>query len=425
MKSKYLVPFLTVIFTGFSICTEKAIADVVVEWQPGDNFDNIQQAIDSGDSLVIISQAEQPWIISKTLIANTPNQTIRFESGVVLEAQPGQFQGRSDQLVRIEADNVTLSGYDATFKMQKDDYANPNLYEPSQFRHAIVARGALNFTIEGLTIIDSGGDAILVTNGRKSESGTIPEKRFSSGTVRDVVADNNYRQGISVVSAQNLVVENSIFKNTSGVRPSAGVDLEPDFPWQKLVNINFNNNQFLNNDRHGIQIGLGKYRGEGVTDVSINFDGCISTDNGLNGIRLQGIRAGFYNGPQGLISFKDCEIEGSGEHGIWIRNDQLDPSATFQVKFENTKVIDSAIKTGEFYPVTLWNTIDPGGITNIDFGDDFVIRDNKKRPGVFANGPGKKDGFTNISGIVNIENPKQKPSRLGKNLTNVTVKFTN
>ena len=47
------------------------------------------------------------------------------------------------------------------------------------------------------------------------------------------------RQGMSVISAVNLSVENTIFSNTAGTAPAAGVDLEPDFPHEAMVNITF------------------------------------------------------------------------------------------------------------------------------------------------------------------------------------------
>ena len=45
-----------------------------------------------------------------------------------------------------------------------------------------------------------------------------------------VTADNNRRQGLSIVEADGVLVTDSIFSNTHGTRPSAGIDLEPDQP---------------------------------------------------------------------------------------------------------------------------------------------------------------------------------------------------
>lgn len=425
MRFKYLVSLLT-IAAGLTISPKATLADVVVKWQAGDNSANIQKAIDSGDSKVIIPKAAQPWIVGKPIYARKPNQKIIFKPEVVLQAQKGAFHHIYQSMFNIQADNVTLSGYNATFKMQKADYANPNLYKKSEWRHNINVWGSKNFVIEGLTLRDSGGDGIIVSHDpRYKDKNGIPTKRFASGTIRDIKAINNYRQGISITSAKDLLVENSVFRDTGNTNPSSGVDLEPDHDWQKLVNIKFRNTNFINNQGNGIQIGIWKYRGSKVEDISISFDGCKSTGSGRFGIKVNGIDDGFYNGPKGNISFKNCEITTSKQHGIYIRNDQKNPAQTFTTTFENTKVVNTATNSTGFYPVILMNTHEPGGLPNVDFGDNFVITDNKSRPGVFAHPMTQRDGLTNVHGTVAIKNPNKKPTVLGNKLSNVTLKFTN
>ncbi|MGL5940350.1 MAG: right-handed parallel beta-helix repeat-containing protein [Waterburya sp.] len=422
MRFKYLVSLLAV-SAGLATYAQAASAEVIVKWQAGDNSANIQKAIDSGDSMVIIPKADQPWLVGKTIYARKPNQKIVFKPGVVLEAQQGAFKDKYGSMVTMLADNVTLSGYQAEFKMRKADYANPKLYEKSDWRHNIMVRGVKGFVIEGLTLKDSGGDGISVAHGQ-SEQNQIPDRKFSSGTIRDVVAVNNYRQGLSIMSAQDLLVENSTFKDTSGTNPASGIDIEPDHDWQKLVNIKLNNNNFLNNERNGIKIALWRYYGSQVSDISIDFNGCKSNGNGRYGIDIGGIDDGLYNGPKGFINFKNCEIAGSGEHGISIRNDQINPANTFKTTFSKVSVTNNASKSTEFYPIALFGTIEPGGMPNIDFGSDFTITDNKSRPALFVSALTKKHGLSNINGSIAVKNAEKKPSDLGNNLSNVTLKFT-
>ena len=69
----------------------------------------------------------------------------------------------------------------------------------------LAIRGCKNVNVSGLTLKDSGGDGIYVDGGR--------ERRASENVVlRDIVCDNHYRQGISVISAENLKVENCTFQ---------------------------------------------------------------------------------------------------------------------------------------------------------------------------------------------------------------------
>ena len=423
MNYKYLIASITV---GASLITvvKTATADVVVKWQEGDNSANIQKAINSGDDTVIIPNVGKPWTVAERIHARKPNQKIVFEPGVLVLAQKGGFQKFSTSILMIEEDNVTISGYGATFQMQREDYLNPELYEKSEFRHNIVVRGAKDFVVEGLTLKDAGGDGLFISHGRKVKGKSMPDRIFSSGIVRDIVTDNNYRLGLSIMSAKDLTVENSIFKNTSGTRPASGIDIEPDYEWQKLVNIKFKNNKYINNDRNGIQIGLGKYRGGDITDISIAFDGCEIIGNQEAGIKINTNKAGVYNGARGLISFENCDIKGSGENGIHLKSDHTDPEATIKLAFENTTVSSTENKTEESAPVTLFNTHEPGGVANIDFGKNFVINDDYNRPGVFTSNFSRKHGLANVHGKIKINNPKQEPSFLSDHLENVTLEIT-
>lgn len=398
---------------------------VVVEWQEDDNSVNIQQAIDSGSDTVIIPNVNKPWIVAERIRARQPNQKIVFEPGVLVLAKKGAFQRRTTSILRIETDNVTVSGYGATFQMQKEDYLNPNLYEQSEFRHNIVVRGSRNFVVEGLTLKDAGGDGLFISHGDrvKDKNKTPPSRTFSSGIVRDIVADNNYRLGLSIMSAQDLTVENSVFKNSSGTKPASGIDIEPDYEWQRLVNIQFNNNQYLNNDRNGIQIALGKYYGDKIKDVSIAFNGCETVGNQEVGIKITTNKGGVYNGAKGKIIFANCDIDANSENGIHIRSDHTNPDETIKIAFENTLVSNTGNKTLESFPVTLFSTHHPGVVSNIDFGSDFVIQDDFSRPGLFTSSFSRKHGLANIHGIVKIDNPKQMPSFLSDNLENVTLEI--
>ncbi len=424
MKSKYL-SLLTVVVAGLSLSAQAAMADVVVKWQAGDNAANIQKAIDSGDSTVIIPKATQPWLVGETIYAKQPNQKIIFKPGVVVEAKPGAFKKDTSTMITVLADNVTLSGYKATLKMRKADYQNPKLYTPSPFRHIISLRGARNFVVEGLRLRDAGGDGLFVSHGQRENNKAVPVKKYSSGIIRDVISENNHRLGLSIMSAQDLTVENSIFRTSSGVKPSSGVDIEPDHDWQKLSNIQFKNNKFLNNGRNGIQIGLARYRGANVSDISITFDGCRSVGNGEDGISINAHDAGFTDGPKGFIDFKNCIVAKSGENGVWIKSDHKNPSDTFKISFDNTTLNNTATKSTNFFPVSLQNSLKPGVVCNIDFGNKFSIRDDKSRPALYVNNPAKKQGLTNIHGTISVKNTNKKPPVLGDKLNNVTLKFTN
>ena len=71
-----------------------------------------------------------------------------------------------------------------------------------------------DMAIQGpLSIEQTGGDGIYVDQCVRVH-------------IRDVRADGNYRQGMSIIGAKHMLVERCNFSNTNGTAPSAGVDIE-------------------------------------------------------------------------------------------------------------------------------------------------------------------------------------------------------
>jgi hypothetical protein len=54
---------------------------------------------------------------------------------------------------------------------------------------------------------NSGGDGIIITNCQRVH-------------ISNVTCDGNYRQGLSIIGARHLLVENSRFDNTYGTPPA-------------------------------------------------------------------------------------------------------------------------------------------------------------------------------------------------------------
>jgi hypothetical protein len=83
-----------------------------------------------------------------------------------------------------------------------------------------------------------------------------------------ISADHNRRQGISVIEAEGVLVTNSVFKNTRGTAPSAGIDLEPDEAAQTIQNVRIPNSKFFDNAGPGILI-LGRKKTQNIRNVVI------------------------------------------------------------------------------------------------------------------------------------------------------------
>jgi hypothetical protein len=293
---------------------------------PDDSTEYLQAAINSGVSRLIVPNVGQDWIIRPVFLRS--NLEIIFEESVVVTAKKGEFHGRNDSLFTAQdVENLVIRGYGATLKMHKQDYDDPTKYEKAEWRMGIAIRGSRNVQIYGLTIKDTGGDGIYLGRGsRMIENENV--------VIKDVVTDNCYRQGISVISARNLLIENNVFKNTGGTPPGAGIDLEPNRPDEKLVNVIIRNNIFDNNVL-GMHMYL-NFMNASSEDVSILWENNI-VRGGNVGINL---RWSEESNPKGTIIFRGCVIENSRQVGIRVGSV---PSRGLDVRFEDCFVRDSAL----------------------------------------------------------------------------------
>ena len=264
----------------------------------------LQAAINSGAAKLIVERMPSPWVVTPLKAAS--NQHIVFEAGAVLLAKRGEFVGRSDRLFAVDGvEHVRITGYGATLRMWRDDYARGKDgkgrdYRRGEWRHTLSVSGSRNVFIEGLTLEESGGDGIYI-------SSQTPEKTSRDVVIRDCVCDRNHRQGISVISAENLLVENCVFKNTKGTAPEDGVDFEPNNPSDRFVNCVFKNCVSENNVGNGFELALSQSRNT-TTPCSIRFENC-RTFGDCMGIKVRTrCRAEDGDYPTGTIDFVGCAV---------------------------------------------------------------------------------------------------------------------
>jgi parallel beta-helix repeat protein len=269
----------------------------------------LQAAFDSKAKRVLIPYMGRPWIVRPLQLRG--NQEVDLAPGVVIQAKRGEFQNLQDSLLTArDVSNLTIRGYGATLRMWKHDYQNAP-YKKGEWRMGLEIQGSNHVLVEGLRVENSGGDGFYV-DGSKSHLWS------ENVTIRDCVADSNHRQGISVISAVNLTVENCTFSNTEGTAPQAGIDLEPDAPNQRLQNIVIRNSVFENNQGSGMDVYLKQLNGSSAP-VSILFDHCLSRlaegAGGGSGISVGAVRDA---GPKGLVEFRDTTVESAGMSDVTI-----------------------------------------------------------------------------------------------------------
>ena len=221
-----------------------------------DDTEAIQAAIDDvggtgGTVLVPSGTYMVDAVEKKRRLALKSDMTLKLDKGAILKAIPNN--SRKYAVLSIsDVSNVTVMG--GTLEGDRTEHQGKAGEAGMGLR---IERGAKDVTVAGVTSRKMWGDGFYVEDAKNT--------KFCA-----VTADNNRRQGLSIVAADGVLVTDSIFSNTHGTRPSAGIDLEPDEPEQKIVNIRIQNSKFLNNAGPGIEI-AGKRGAVAKVELSRNM----------------------------------------------------------------------------------------------------------------------------------------------------------
>ena len=261
----------------------------------------LQAAFDSGAEVAVVSFIGRPWLINSSLILRS-HQTVWMEPGVEIQARPGGFHcnqtslgaaplpppkecrlphhckchGNLSLLSAQSVQNASIVGYGATLRMHGTDYNNETTYYHSEFRPAMVLSGVTAFSVLGLTIVSTGGDGITLMG-----NGSVPSSRV---TFKDLDVRQAYRNGLSVISAEHLVVEDSSFSETCTTAanyggPCCGIDFEPDYHSETLTNLTFRRVKLRDNKQCGAVVSPAGLCGSGAActqgkSISIKFEDC-------------------------------------------------------------------------------------------------------------------------------------------------------
>ena len=317
----------------------------------------LQAALDDTTiSSITIPSTGAPWQVQPLFIRRS-NLLVRFETGAVLEAKAGSFEGTNDCLIEIvSAENVTLLLQGAALRMRRP-YLPPR-YKKAEWRHVLSIRGSSNVRVDGGTggeLSDSGGDGIMI-------AGASHATNFSTNvTLRGLRVVRAWRNGLSVISAKNLLVEDCDFDETSGTNPQFGIDLEPDAnPFGYLVNLTFRRIRLRNNVNGGFTMGLYGLVGEpGAEMVSVVVEGMvISGSCGVApynvshrgvGLQLSNYPLGIKNGSvaRGHMTFRDVSIDNVTASGVdfesWVRHH-------ISVTFDNLTIGRDVASQSQYWP---------------------------------------------------------------------------
>ncbi|MBP5638127.1 MAG: right-handed parallel beta-helix repeat-containing protein [Victivallales bacterium] len=298
-----------------------------------DSTEIIKAAIESPAERMIVDKMPSPWITLPIKLKS--NFTLVFEEGAEFLAKKGEFKAKGASLISMSGmENISIIGQGkqgGILRMHKTDYQNPP-YEKAEWRHCVQMHSCSNIVLENMSMLESGGDGIYIGARREYEQHYCKNIRISN-----CICDKNHRQGISVIGAVNLLIENTRLTNTSGTPPQAGIDFEPNRPDEPLINCVMRNCYSEGNVGGGFVSYLPNQDSNIIGENSMTFENCISKNEGGSAFSFCS-RYGRSSSRlwQGELNVKNCTFENPGRHSISIAVDMIDD---VKADFENCKLI--------------------------------------------------------------------------------------
>jgi len=278
--------------------------------------------------------------------------------------------------------------------MWKADYDDEALYEKASWRHCLNISGCTNVQVLGLTLAESGGDGIYLGSG----AGRAPNRDV---VIRDVVCDSNYRQGISVICAENLLIENTVMRNTAGTPPEAGIDFEPNDPAERLVNVIMRDCLTEGNTTSGYIVAVPGLNADSEP-ISIRFENCRSVGDGVfpASVTLGATLAGAV---EGTVEFVGCSFEGAGSAGLTL----CKPAERGHVRIQDCQVFDCAAQQPGIAPIMLASRQGADApVGGIEFGN-VLVRDALDRPPLGYNDQAGGTAVRDVTGTLIVERAGQ------------------
>lgn len=125
-------------------------------------------------------------------------------------------------------------------------------------------------TVNDVIVVNSPADGFLINTFTPATASTYP----TDITLNNCVADNAYRNGLSVIASLRCTIRGGEYKNTNGTLPRCGIDVEPD-PGYTFGNryMVIDGARLFNNDGYGLAL---------AGPINLNQNILITNVTGLN-----------------------------------------------------------------------------------------------------------------------------------------------
>jgi len=313
-----------------------------------DDTEKIQQAIedtsDKGGTLYIPAgtflinpafQGPNQWgaIVDRMGIYPHSNMTIILDQNAVLKAIPTAEENYS-VISFVNVNNVTLAGG----QVRGERYGH--LGSTGEHGRVLGIWSSSNIDVINTRISDAWGDGVYMWDDSNKKTENI---HFCNVTV-----SSSRRQGIGIVGATNVLIEDSKILGSHGTSPESGINCEPN-PGQQVTNVVIRNCEISGNAGTGVRFdGL-----DGVTHGNRLEDSVVS-DNGYNGI--------FIDNSQGNILKRNL-LENNGTSTSWV-------AAIVLKNAQNTLVENNSLRD------TLTQGDHCRGVQVVELSSGVTIHDN-------------------------------------------------
>lgn len=281
-----------------------------------DYTDYLQKGINK-HSLVLLPNF--PVLINKKGLQLKSNSKLIFNqySKLIMESN-GQTNYGILNLINLNNVKVYYAN------IEGDKYGHLN--NKGEWGMGINIIGSKNISIQNAKVSKCWGDGIYMDCFQNTHPTNI--------SIYKAVLNDNRRNGISIISGENIKINYVLAANTKGTKPEAGIDIEPDDNKRILKNINLNNITTYRNGRDGILIALEALVGMSPKNVTISISNHFD-DGSPSGLHFYKTT---YKLPAkgklltGQITVSNSEWINNSKMPVWYDTDKVIMPLKFQLK---------------------------------------------------------------------------------------------
>jgi hypothetical protein len=192
------------------------------------------------------------------------NMTFKMESGAIIKQAPTDRINYYTLFV-LGKTNVNIVG-PGKLQGERHQHIPTTLdygwgVDESYGFGVFIRGGSSNIYVDGITAIEYWGDGICVGADGSGVNTNI--------NIYNNILDANRRQGMSLAEADGMQIRGNVFSNTGGVYPAAGIDIEPIYAQQWVINVIIDGNQFIGNTNGAGIVTTGNYADHRIENITV------------------------------------------------------------------------------------------------------------------------------------------------------------